>query len=166
MLICKDKLDEAKEELEKARECGLPDEDYQHNSAMILFKDGKAAEAVRILDALLLKYLKEGTFPEPVYNAYLVLGDYDDLIKALDTTVEFCSSTDTCQNFDTECSPFYACCYYEKKEKVKFLNYLKTAVEKSPGVVARLFESVFPESLDVKDYYTYAERGMLNSKIK
>ena len=92
--------------------------------------------------------------------------DYDDLIKALDTTVEFCSSTDTCQNFDTECSPFYAFCYYEKKEKVKFLNYLKTAVEKSPGVVARLFESVFPESLDVKDYYTYAERGMLNSKIK
>ena len=82
---------------------------------MILFKDGKAAEAVRILDALLLKYLKEGTFPEPVYNAYLVLGDYDDLIKALDTTVEFCSSTDTCQNFDTECSPFYAFCYYEKK---------------------------------------------------
>lgn len=166
VLICKDKLDEAKEELEKARECGLPDEDYQHNSAMILFKGGKAAEAVRILDALLLKYLKEGTFPEPVYNAYLVLGDYDDLIKALDTTVAFCSSTDTCQNFDTECSPFYAFCYYEKKEKVKFLNYLKTAVEKSPGVVARLFESVFPESLDVKDYYTYAERGMLNSKIK
>ena len=49
----------------------------------------------------------------------------------------------------------------EKNEREKFLEYLRKGIEKAPYIAERLFEKVFPESLDVKDYYAYAEQRML-----
>lgn len=162
VLICGNSLDKAKKELEKARKGGfLPDDEYRRSCAMILFKGGKTAEAGRILDGLLMKDLKEGVFPEQVCFAYIMLDCFDGLAKALDTAAKFCASSGGREKFDGESAPFYAFYYYEKRERKMFLSYLKKAVDSAPETAARLFGHVFPESVDVKDYYAYAERGML-----
>ncbi len=47
-------------------------------------------------------------------------------------------------------------------KRMKGKNFLnRKGIEKAPYIAERLFEKVFPESLDVKDYYAYAEQRML-----
>lgn len=161
VLICMEKLDEAESELEKARRQGLDKEDYLYNSAMILYKKGNVSEALSILDDLMTSKLQTENFPEKVFNTYIALGDYDNLLKSLDKAVSLIRQKDSYKELEEKCFPFYAFCYYEKNEREKFLEYLRKGIEKAPYIAERLFEKVFPESLDVKDYYAYAEQRML-----
>ena len=156
-----EKLDEAESELEKALRLGLDKEDYLYNSAMILYKKGNVSEALSVLDDLMISKLQTENFPEKVFNTYIALGDYDNLLKLLDKAVSLIRQKDSYKELEEKCFPFYAFCYYEKNEREKFLEYLRKGIEKAPYIAERLFEKVFPESLDVKDYYAYAEQRML-----
>ena len=45
---------------------------------------------------------------------------------------------------------------FMEKDTVGFLKNLKEAVAKAPEETMSLFSGMFPEGLDVKDYYAYA----------
>lgn len=63
-------------------------------------------------------------------------------------------------NYAAKCCPFKVMISFVEKNVDDFLEKLKTSVEIAPEETRDLFSGIFPEGLDVKDYYAYALKSV------
>ena len=59
------------------------------------------------------------------------------------------------QDFSPQVYPYMALCCHDLGYKEEFLHYLKLAVKKNPQKTKSAIGFLFPEEIDVKDYYKY-----------
>lgn len=55
---------------------------------------------------------------------------------------------------------YMALCCYDLRKRTDFLKYLALAVETNPYEVRRVLDGLFPEGMDVGDYYEYAKANI------
>ena len=63
----------------------------------------------------------------------------------------------------TEGYSYLALCCYELNKSDEFLKYLKLACEKDPLEAKSILAFLFPEEMEVKEYYRYMKE-LINSK--
>lgn len=54
------------------------------------------------------------------------------------------------------CYPFLSLIAFYEHDDEKFLMCLEKAIENVPNETRRVFAGIFPDELDVKDYYAFA----------
>lgn len=140
--------------LEKAKKEGLSDELYYMRMLSIELKAGRKGRVAECVKILLDNAIKKHRDPGAVLLMLMSFGRFSLLKKAADVVRE------KIPEYADHCSPFLAfVAMHEQKWSVFFRN-LKTAVERAPEITYHVFSGVFPETLDVRDYYDYAVQNM------
>lgn len=144
--------------LDKARKEGLPDELYYMRMLSIELKSGKRGRVVDCVKILIDNAIKENRDPSAVL---LMLTSFGRILLVKKTIEDV---KEKLPQYIDRCSPFLAfVAMHERKWKV-FFPSLKTAVDCAPEITRHVFSGVFPETLDVKDYYDYAMHNIRSPK--
>ena len=144
---------DARTYLEKTERKNMTDEAYMMRRLSIDLKENKIrtikADVREVTDLV----VKQQSDPWSLLYILTSFGNYDLMQYVIDRIER------ENPKYAAECSPFRAMVEFMKKDTVGFLENLKEAVSKAPEETMSLFSGMFPEGLDVKDYYAYALRN-------
>lgn len=143
-------LEKAAVYLDKARSEKLSDELYTIRRLSIDLKGNKDKNIGAYVDKLLEYNIKSQGDPCALLYLLTSFKKYDLAKKVADIVME------KNVKHKNSCYPFLSLMAFYEHDDEKFLIYLEKATEFVPNETRRVFTGVFPDELDVKDYYAFA----------
>ncbi len=136
--------------LEKSDRNNMTDEAYLMRKLSIDLKENKIRKIKADVRELVDLLVKQHGDPWSLLYLLTSLGNFDIARNVIDRIES------ENPKYAADCWPFKAMMMFMERDTVGFLKNLKEAVARAPEKTKVLFSGMFPEGLDVKDYYAYA----------
>lgn len=140
----------AKKILDKAHKEGLPETIYLLKLIHLNLETGNEKKMGEYVERVTQGIIRGEMPPNVLLYTLISYEKYDLAQRAIDEILQGLPV------LEPLCLAFRAMIYFHSGDKQKFLDNLKRAVDEDEEVAHSILRPIFPESLDVKDYYDFA----------